>query len=243
MQILYRLIAGYLAKRPALVERLIERAKRTPYTHINSRDGQREYMRRWWLFNPYDGVTRKRKHWWIPVSIRIHEIMLPDDDEHMHDHPFDAQTIILRGWYIEERDEEVERSFKSEIVTGPGWVRAMSPGDTAPVLFGDFHRIAAKSAEPVVSMFITFKERGVWGFDVDGTKVPWDEYLANRRAAEATSQTVLQAMEQRVIDVMGEAAGRDTLQGLKLHAIKSGRSYAMTLAETVTGYDSLMRRL
>lgn len=243
MQLLYRSLARFLSRRPALVQRIIDRAKKTPYSVIASRDGKREYMRRYWLFNPYDQVTRKRKYPWIPMSIRIHEIMLPDDDEHLHDHPFDAQTIILRGWYLEERDEEVQNSFCAETVTGPGWVRAMSPGDTAPVLFGDFHRIAAKSAEPVVSMFITFKERGTWGFDVDGVKVPWDEYLAKRQAAEVTSQTVLQAMEQRVIDVMGEAVGRDTLQGLKLHAIKSGRSYAMTLAETVTGYDALMRRL
>lgn len=187
MQILYRLIAGYLAKRPALVERLIERAKRTPYSTIASRDGKREYMRRYWLFNPYDGVTRKRKHWWIPVSIRIHEIMLPDDDEHLHDHPFDAQTVILKGWYIEERDEEVAGAFCGETVIGPGWIRVMEAGDTAPVLFGDFHRIAAKSREPVVSMFITFKERGMWGFDVDGVKVPWAEYLAQREAAHDES--------------------------------------------------------
>ena len=180
MQILYRLIAGYLAKRPALVQRIIDRAKLTPYNDIMSRDGTKVYMRRYWLFNPYDGVTRERKYPWLPVSIRIHEIMLPDDDEHMHDHPFDAQTIILRGWYIEERDEEVERSFRSETVTGPGWVRVMGDWDTAAIRLGDFHRISHKSDGPVVTMFITFKEYGTWGFDVDGVKVPWDKYLAER---------------------------------------------------------------
>lgn len=242
MQLLYRSLARFLSRRPALVQRIIDRAKKTPYSVIPSRDGKREYMRRYWLFNPYDQVTRKRKYPWIPMSIRIHEIMLPDDDEHLHDHPFDAQTIILRGWYLEERDEEVANSFCAETVTGPGWVRAMSPGDTAPVLFGDFHRIAAKSAEPVVSMFITFKERGTWGFDVDGTKVPWDKYLAARRLAEVTSETVLQAMEQRVIDVLGEGPGRNALAELRRMAAKNGRSYAAMLTDGLEGYDALMRR-
>lgn len=147
---------------------LVDRAQRTPYTHIMSPDGSSCYMGRWWLFNPYPASgAAKRKGWgWLP-SVRIHHIMRADSDRHFHDHPWNARTIILDGCYWEQRP-----CGPSATVTC-----CRRPGDTQTLKFGEYHRIAEVSPDGVWTLFITWKYRGVWGFDVDGVKVPWREYL------------------------------------------------------------------
>lgn len=101
--LLMHLLARTLA-RPAVADWLIRRAQRTPYSPIIS-EGEL-YMERFWLFNPYpdSGASgADRKPWRFPISIRIHHIVLPDQDRHLHDHPWNARTFILRGWYREVR--------------------------------------------------------------------------------------------------------------------------------------------
>lgn len=154
---LWGLIA-YLVSDPAVVELLIERAMRTPYTHLPG------YMNRYWLFNAYRKVNGNEVTPipWLP-SIRIHHILRKDADRDLHDHPWDARTIILKGYYIEHR------------VYG---VFARYVGDTARVLFGEYHTITEVPPGGVWTLFITFGYKGTWGFLVDGAKVPWREYMA-----------------------------------------------------------------
>jgi hypothetical protein len=166
---MWKLIAKLVAK-PSMTARLIERAKRTPYSHLTKDGGV--YMERYWLFNPYpvSSENQSRLRAMLP-SIRLHRIMRPDNERHMHDHPWNARTIILRGWYVEVRREE----------TGPyRIVDAMhlrQAGDTARIDFGQYHRINEISEGGVWTMFITWKYRGTWGFLVNGKKVPWRTYL------------------------------------------------------------------
>lgn len=152
-----------IVSRPAITAWLIRRAQRTPYTHIMSPDGLDCYMGRWWLFNPYPASgAAKRLGWgWLP-SIRIHHILRADSDRHHHDHPWYARTIILRGWYLEHRGAQSIIRFKR---------------DTATLKFGEYHRIAVVPAKGVWTLFITGRKRGTWGFQVDGQKVPWRQYL------------------------------------------------------------------
>jgi hypothetical protein len=156
-------IAAWVASRKSVAEWLIQRAQRTPYLHIYSSDGREVYMYRWWLFNPYDNETRKTKYRWCPISIRLHRIMVPDSDRHLHDHPWNARTIILRGFYYELRPDT------------PPVVRRR--GDTAAIRHREYHRIQYVSLGSAWTLFITGKYRGDWGFMVDGNKVPWREYL------------------------------------------------------------------
>lgn len=173
MSWLWQMVA-WVVTRPRVKRWLIERSMRTPYSHIRSRDGKSDYMRRFWLFNPYgktpDGKTAPARWSWLP-SIRVHHILLADDDEHLHDHPWDARTIILDGWYIEEYPglKEVGR---------PMWMRP--EGHTAPLLFGEYHRIEEVSPGGAWTLFFTWGYQGTWGFDVDGVKVPYYEYLDER---------------------------------------------------------------
>lgn len=160
-EFLWRIIA-FIATHSAVFEWLIRRSARTPYFPILSPDKTEIYMLRYWLFNPYPGLGDESKRFeWLP-SIRLHKIMVPDRDRHLHDHPWNARTIVLRGRYVEERmDGEHVRD----------------QGDTCRVLFNQYHRIVAVSPGGVWTMWFTWKYRGTWGFLVDGAKVPWRKYL------------------------------------------------------------------
>lgn len=170
-----------------LVNLLIRIARRRPYTPIMSADGEQMYMDRLWLFNPYTkdakgNVAPARWHW-LP-SIRLHHILVPDQDRDLHDHPWNARTLVLRGWYIEEREDGT-------------YVRRA--GDTAAIRYEQFHRITQVSPGGVWTMFITWRYRGTWGFKVGGAKVPYREYLA-ARAAKAEVSTV-----PAITDIEGHA--------------------------------------
>ena len=151
---------------------IVRRAQKTPYSPILGRTNDRLYMDRWWIFNPYgrDAITGKTlpARWrWLP-SIRVHHICLPDDDAHEHDHPWNARSIILQGWSVEER-----KTHQLE-------TRVMRAGDTAPLFAGQFHRIARVSDGGVFTLFFTWQYVEDWGFWVEGSKQPWREYLAER---------------------------------------------------------------
>lgn len=161
MEILWKLAAKALSQ-PWIANRLIARAKQTPYSDILSPDGSGVYMGRWWLFNPYDNETRETKHGWCPISVRIHHILQPDGDRDLHDHPWNARTIILKGGYLEEREDSV---------------RLRVAGDTSRLRFGEYHRISSVLSGGAVTLFITGKYRGTWGFRVNGKKIPWRKYL------------------------------------------------------------------
>lgn len=185
INLFWRLLAKLLA-RPAVSAWLIVRAQRTPYQHIMSADGAEMYMGRWWLFNPYSRETHKPALWWCPWSFRIHHIMRHDEDRDLHDHPWNARTVILRGSYTEERLEPAGIAD----ITKPGpllWVEELddlfkvsmktrNPGDTARLNHGEYHRIDQISPGGVYTLFITSKWRGDWGFLVNGVKVPWRTY-------------------------------------------------------------------
>lgn len=168
---IWNLIARLLAK-PSVADWLIKRAQRTPYSPI-VKDGVL-YMDRWWLFNPYPdtgGSGADRPRWQFPISIRIHHIAQPDQDRDLHDHPWNARTMILSGWYDEERKGEPFH---------PTWLTKVirrKAGDTATLKFGEFHRITKINDGGVYTMFITGPYRGTWGFLVDGVKVQWRKYL------------------------------------------------------------------
>lgn len=173
-----------LVSRPTVAAWLIERSKRTPYYPITSQDGTETYMDRWWLFNPYtkdaEGNAGPARWPWLP-SIRVHHILRADDDGHMHDHPWNARTIVLRGWYKEERPysalghNDGLRSYPGEL--WPRELHMRDTGYTGRVLFGQYHRISEVSPGGVTTLWFTWRYRGTWGFLVDGQKIPYRKYL------------------------------------------------------------------
>lgn len=182
---IWKLIA-FIASRPSVAQWLIQRAQRTPYQPITSSDGNEVYMGRWWLFNPYPGAYGDHPQSghipWLP-SARIHHICRADIDRDLHDHPWNARTFVLRGWYTEERpiellsDEETMTADGAAIGEPTRLIFHRVPGYTGRLLFGQYHRISNVPADGVWTLFITGRKRGTWGFLVDGHKVPWRQYL------------------------------------------------------------------
>lgn len=172
---------------PFVTDWLIQRAQRTPYSPILSQDGKEVYMGRWWLFNPYGkdaaGNVLPAVRAWLP-SIRIHHIMRPDTDRHLHDHPWNARTIVLRNWYEEERPFDWHwkpRGVTDVRFVGFDEVRDVfrrARGYTGRLLFGQYHRISAVPPEGVWTLFMTWGYDDQWGFMVGDEKVSHREYLA-----------------------------------------------------------------
>lgn len=177
-------IVAFIVSRRAIAEWLIVRSLRTPYFHLEG------YMSRWWLFNPYGGASqgeadqaddsaRHRRRWPRLPSVRIHHILREDLADHPHDHPWDARTIILKGWYV-------ERKFVG--ARGTPLLIPRRAGDTAPILNGAYHHITSVSPGGVWTLFITWDYRGSWGFLVDGKKVPWREYEAAHQRVDTAPE-------------------------------------------------------
>lgn len=167
INLFWRMTAKILAM-PFVADRIIGRAMKTPYYPI-IKDGQ-TYMERFWLLNPYESVDGQQagsKYKWFPWNIRVHWIRLPDQDRHLHDHPWNARTFILKGSYVEKR----------LLMTGHIRFICRRAGDTARLGFGEFHSITEVPKGGVWTLFVSGPYQGTWGFLVDGVKVRWRAYL------------------------------------------------------------------
>lgn len=176
-------VVARIVSQPAIAAWLIERAQRTPYTHIRSMDGRSLYMGRWWLFNGYGkdahGNQLPARFTWLP-SVRVHHICRPDQDRDLHDHPWNARTIVLRGWYVEQLPATAARGWPS--YTGACRWAVLSRGDTGRLMYGEYHRIECISQGGVWTLFFTWRFRGDWGYLVDGQKVASRDYHGRVRA-------------------------------------------------------------
>jgi hypothetical protein len=140
-----------------LADRLIARAKKTPYFHLPG------YMNRWWLL-PYAK--------WRPAA-RIHEILSSDDDRAFHDHPWPYITLILKNGYF-----EVKPVFKDGIYQGDTrtWY---GPGSILFRRARSWHRLELKDGQPATTLFVTFRYQQRWGFMPQPTmnKIDYQVYL------------------------------------------------------------------
>lgn len=155
---------------------LLERAKRTPYWHLSG------YMERFWIV-PYCYAGSEhdtgcgRVSWRQPlirilqecgIAARVHHILRSDKGREPHDHPWSYLTIVLRGGYREERYDELGDLISSKW-HGPGSI-LWRPANS-------WHRLLIPNGETAWTLFITGRKGQIWGFNVDGKKVPYREYF------------------------------------------------------------------
>jgi len=153
---------------------LINKAKKTPYTHISS------YMSRWWLI-PYLSEIRIQFSdnplgWLIQkcgIAIRIHEIKKSDDARAHHNHPFYYCSVILHGGYF----EYVHQYNKSGLWIGER-VRWHGPGSIIFHKPSWQHRLVIPEGKPATTLFITTQKIRQWGFIKDPKIItPHQEYI------------------------------------------------------------------
>ncbi len=148
-----------------LVDKLIERAKRTPYSHLAG------YMERYWVWNPYAEGPGAR-HSLLP-SLRLHHILRSDDDRAFHDHPWPYLTLVLRGGYWEIRPHyDTSGIYVCEVRKWHG------PGSILWRPANSWHRLELPDGQTAWTLFTTGAYRQTWGFLPNPVaKIPYREYL------------------------------------------------------------------
>ncbi len=125
---------------------------RTPDFIIGGADNP--YLLRWWL------IPRNR---WF--NVYLHNMLRDDDPRALHDHPWWNVSIVLKGGYLEWRQDANVRW------RGPGSV-VFRRATTA-------HRLTlGSSGAPSWSLFITGPKVREWGFHCPKGWRHWKEFCA-----------------------------------------------------------------
>ncbi len=176
----------------SIADRIISRAKRTPYFHLPG------YMDRFWvvpyreaisrataeLHNvTYDGTGpvafRHRPFAWLlqrfDIAVRVHHILRSDEGRDPHDHPWPYLTAILKGGYFEHRfnSDGTERSVKWH---GPGSV-LFRPANS-------WHMLKLPPGQTAWTLFITGKYQQGWGFLTATGKESYRTYLGRKQGTQ-----------------------------------------------------------
>lgn len=107
------------------------------------------YLRRWYL---------KRDR--LAGNIYLHQILRDDDDRALHDHPWDSQSVVLKG-------------ALREVMAGSA--RVLRAGDSASRAAEVAHRLEVVEG-PVWTLFITGPWRRDWGFHCPQGWRHWREF-------------------------------------------------------------------
>lgn len=100
------------------------------------------------------------------IRVYVHRISASDEDAHLHGHPWDFKSLILKGSYTEvstssENPEASTRTFQA--------------GDIVEHSYQDYHKITLNT--PVVwSLVVASGTYRLWGYDVDGRFMAHDSY-------------------------------------------------------------------
>lgn len=174
-----------------VVDLIIRLAKRTPYMHLYHADGTL-YMERYWLVPRFmltrvpDGLGWELKPWaktW--PTLRIHHIHTPDNDRHMHNHPWSFISLVLRGGYEEHRPliEDPERPLFALNGREYHTLNVRKPGSVALRFTTDRHLIAKVDVGGAITLVGTAGKAQAWGFFTETGYVPWRVYDSCREQA------------------------------------------------------------
>lgn len=131
--------------------------------HLHNLDGSL-YMGRWWVIRPDSCAARALK--FVSggryESVRLHHIRQGDADRELHSHPFSYTTMILDGWYEEEKLDD--KSFTQGVPYSVKTNRRVHTAGSVAHMASSYHRIARVSVTGVWTLFFMGKNRGSWGF-------------------------------------------------------------------------------
>lgn len=130
--------------------------QRLPMRRITRNTGE-PYLDRYYLFGP------GRKY----MSVFLHHIRASDDMSELHNHPFDAVSLVLRGGYYEDRLDERDHATVHR--------RFVRPFTLNVIRARTFHRIDVPKGG-AWTLFLRGRRQQSWGFfDVASRKFRlWD---------------------------------------------------------------------
>lgn len=144
---------------------------RRPPDKIISPDGNLEnpYMNRWHI------IPRNR---WF--NIYLHEILQPDDERALHDHPWWNLSIVLRGGYLEHlkaRPGDIHQEYAIWRSPGSLVLRRASTAHRLSLARRWDHSKGKYSWLPCWSLFITGPVIRIWGFHCPQGWVEYSKFL------------------------------------------------------------------
>lgn len=121
------------------------------------------YIRRWWV------IPRNR---WF--NIYLHQILRPDDDRALHDHPWWNVSLVLKGGYREVTPARPEGSWRAAGSIVFRGAQALHRLELAPAKVSDIGLVAGWL--PCWSLFITGPRIREWGFSCPKGWVHWRDF-------------------------------------------------------------------
>ena len=114
---------------------------------------------------------------WLPFTVYLHRFESSDPDRELHNHPWWALGVILKGAYNEVtmKGTKLRKRWSWRLITP--WT---------------FHRVKLIDDEPVETLFITSKRVQTWGYFVN-----WRAYQRQSDETKA-AQPGLEKMRQRL---------------------------------------------
>lgn len=149
---------------------------------IPTRDGSSVYLVRFWLCTPLRGEDISEGRFESGNALLLHFFARGDDDESLHDHPWDFRTSILKGGYVEHLPPH---GWVPGSALGPEWdARRVGHYAGADIMHRaeDLHCVGFVMPD-TWTLLRTGPRRRPWGFHPPGDRwVPYREYLDRRRA-------------------------------------------------------------
>jgi hypothetical protein len=159
---------------------------------IYDREGKSPYLSRYYIIGrpymadgsePIDRFGNPKPEAIFPktlgFAIYLHKFHRSDDDNALHNHPWEwARSLILAGGYSEERREPDRETVVR---------RTIRPGDWVKINADHFHRVDLLEDDSW-SFFIAGPKTSDWGFweresGASGPTIPWREFIARIRGA------------------------------------------------------------
>lgn len=124
---------------------------------------------------------------WLRRTWYLHRFHRPDEDRHLHNHPWSAVGLILHGSYIERRIE-------LGVTLNAEGTRTLVPGNKQVIDPNTYHAVVelldadGRLSNEVWTLFGTGPKVQSWGYLVDGEHVPWREYQAEKYGEHVLEQ-------------------------------------------------------
>ncbi len=146
------------------------------------------YLRRFYL------VRRSRLFHFLSGNkyegLYLHLILRPDEDQHLHDHPWDFSAFILSGGYREEAPSREHSALwqHGDDLTMRVWGTWSYRSSRAEQL----HRISSEGFKRTWTLFLVGPKRRMWGFKTESGWMPYEAYLAKY----GSRQSVLESQKK-----------------------------------------------
>lgn len=127
-------------------------------------------------------------------SVYIHGIYMPDEDAHLHDHPWNYASLVLKGSFTEQtlkynyiESTEIDQTKEDKIKIKRVWKNAETAEKVVSIFdfitrnAKHFHKIKVLHSKSVYTLFFTGRRLRDWGYDVDGTWVSHQDYRLKKR--------------------------------------------------------------